>query len=109
MLCCVKKPQCCVPHGHETKTAANVKNVQYGGINPITENTMRQNYIQRINDMLDTPDTFGCPGAGGANYVNVQYNNNLNYKVINPYATGGFRSYKDAYNSDQCIRSFDEY
>lgn len=109
MLCCVKKPPCCIPYTHEIKTAANLKSTEYGGIKPITVNIMRYNYMQRLNDILNTPDIFVCPGAGGANYVNVQYDNNLNYKIQNPYATGGFRKYQDAYNSEQCVQSFDEY
>jgi hypothetical protein len=109
MNCCVKRPEDFSVPTPDVKPAANLKSKDYGGIKPIEINTMRQNFIQRITDNLNTPDLIGASVAGGANYVNVQYNNNLQYRVYNPYAKGGFRKYTDAYNSDYCVRSFDEY
>lgn len=94
----------------DIKSAVNNINPTYGGIEVVSGSAMRQNYANRMKNLFGNTDNQKGISAGGALYVNCQYDL-PDYNKRNPYRCGGPKKYKDAYGASDsiCVVNLDEY
>ena len=94
------------------KTAFSNKNDEYGNIQTITSNTMRQNYRQRIEYIMNDNTNEVGVSSGGGEYIVPNYKHHFKQFYKPDCENFGLQKFKNAYgkgNDGQCKIHYEDY